>query len=164
MKSSASPDGDAQLPLDEVESGDQLGDGVLDLQSGVHLEEEELAVLVEELDRAGVDVAAGLARPCTAASPMARRTSSGKFGGRRLLDELLVATLGRAVALAEPQGVAVGVREDLHLDVARPGEVALDVTLRSSEVALRLALGALERGLRLRRGSLTTFMPRPPPP
>ena len=34
--------GDAQLQLDEVEAGDQLGDRVLDLQAGVHLQEEEL--------------------------------------------------------------------------------------------------------------------------
>jgi hypothetical protein len=31
----------------------------------------------------------------------------------------LVAALGRAVALAEPQRAPVGVGEDLHLDVAR---------------------------------------------
>jgi hypothetical protein len=57
---------DAQLQLDEVDVGDQLGDRVLDLQAGVHLQVEELAVLVEELDGAGVDVAAPLgdgARP-----------------------------------------------------------------------------------------------------
>ena len=35
--------GDADLPLDEVDAGDHLGDRVLDLQPGVHLEEEELA-------------------------------------------------------------------------------------------------------------------------
>ena len=50
--------GDAQLQLDEVEADDHLGDRVLDLQAGVHLEEEELAVLEEELDGAGVDVVA----------------------------------------------------------------------------------------------------------
>ena len=55
--------GDAQLPLDEVEPGHELGDGVLDLETRVHLEEEELAVLVEELDGAGVHVAARLVRP-----------------------------------------------------------------------------------------------------
>ena len=49
--------GDADLPLDEVDTGDHLGHGVLDLQAGVHLEEEELAVLVDELDGAGVVVA-----------------------------------------------------------------------------------------------------------
>ena len=55
--------GDPDLLGDEVDARHQLGDGVLDLQAGVHLEEEELAVLVEELDGAGVEVAAGLRRP-----------------------------------------------------------------------------------------------------
>ena len=49
-----------QLQSDQVHPDDQLGDRVLDLEPGVHLEEEELAVLVEELDGAGVDVAARL--------------------------------------------------------------------------------------------------------
>ena len=31
-----------QLQLDEVQTGGGLGDGVLDLQPGVHLEEEEV--------------------------------------------------------------------------------------------------------------------------
>ena len=50
-----------------------------------------------------------------------------------------------AVALAEPHDVAVGVGEDLHLDVARAGEVALHVALGATEVGLRLACGGLER-------------------
>ena len=33
--------GDAELPLDEVEPGHRLGDRMLDLQPGVHLEEIE---------------------------------------------------------------------------------------------------------------------------
>ena len=33
--------GDAQLEFDEVEAGDHLGDGVLDLEPGVHLDEPE---------------------------------------------------------------------------------------------------------------------------
>ena len=37
--------GDMQLQLDEVEAGGGLGDRVLDLQPGVHLEEEEVAAL-----------------------------------------------------------------------------------------------------------------------
>ena len=36
------PRRDADLPLDKVPAGDHLGDRVLDLQSGVHLHEEEL--------------------------------------------------------------------------------------------------------------------------
>ena len=55
--------GHPDLLGDEVDARHHLGDGVLDLQPGVHLEEEELAVLEEELDGAGVVVAACLARP-----------------------------------------------------------------------------------------------------
>ena len=114
---------------------DQLGDGVLDLEAGVHLEEEELAVLVEELDGAGVDVAAGLG---DLDRGLAHRLADlvGEVRGRALLDELLVAALGRAVALAHPHAVAVGVGDDLHLDVAGPGEVALHVDLVAPEVGL----------------------------
>ena len=43
---------DAQLLLHEVEPGDRLRHRMLHLQPRVHLDEEELAVLVEELDGA----------------------------------------------------------------------------------------------------------------
>ena len=52
--------GDSQLLLDDVEPGDHLGDGVLDLQARVHLHEEELVGGVtgnDELHRPGADVA-----------------------------------------------------------------------------------------------------------
>ena len=52
-----------------------------------------VAVLVQELDGAGVGVAAGLGHP-TAASPMRPADlGSGRPGAGRLLDELLVAAL-----------------------------------------------------------------------
>ena len=118
---------DPDLLGDEVELRDHLGDAVLDLEPGVHLEEAELAVLVEHLDGAGVHVAASTARPSPRPRPSrgACRRSSPARG--RLLDQLLVAALRRAVALAEPHRVAVRVGEDLDLDVARAGEVALEV-------------------------------------
>ena len=49
--------GDLDLLVDEVDAGDHLGDGMLDLDARVHLDEIELAVLVEELDRADADIA-----------------------------------------------------------------------------------------------------------
>ena len=55
--------GDAQLQLDEVQAGHQLSDGVLDLEPGIDLQEVVLGRIVgigDELDRAGVDIAAGL--------------------------------------------------------------------------------------------------------
>ena len=139
-----------QLLGHEVEAGDELGDRVLDLEPGVHLEEEEVAVLEEELDGAGVDVAARLG---DLHGRLAHRLADlvGEGRRRRLLDQLLVAALGRAVALADPHGVAVGVGEDLHLDVPGPGEVALDVALGPAEALERLGLRRLERGVRPRR-------------
>ena len=67
----------------------------------------------------------------------------GEVGGRALLNQLLVAPLGRAVALAEPQRVAVLVGQHLHLDVPGPGQVALEVDLGAAEVGLGLAGGRL---------------------
>ena len=138
------PDGHADLLGHEVDARHHLGDGVLDLEAGVHLEEEELAVLEEELDGAGVDVAARLG---DLDRGLAHRLADlgGERRRRALLDELLVAALGRAVALGDPHAVAVGVGDDLHLDVAGPGEVPLDVALVAAEALERLALGRLER-------------------
>ena len=48
--------GDADLLDDEVDVGDRLGHRMLDLDAGVHLDEVELAVLVQELDRADAEI------------------------------------------------------------------------------------------------------------
>src|SRR5690606_12361162 len=58
----ALPGGDAELPADEVHAGGGLGDGVLQLQPRVHLDEEEFVPLHEELHRSRVHVAEGLRR------------------------------------------------------------------------------------------------------
>ena len=60
-----------------------------------------------------------------------------------------MAALDRAVALAEVDDVAVLVGQHLHLDVARVGQVALEVDGRVGEELLALAGGALERLLEL---------------
>ena len=60
-----------------------------------------------------------------------------------------MAALHGAVALAEPHRVAVGVGEDLDLDVAGPGEVLLEVRLGAAEVGLGLAGRRVERRLRV---------------
>ena len=57
------PGGDANLLFHEIDAGHFLGDRVLDLDARVHLHEVKLAVLEEELDRAGVHV---IRRPCRA--------------------------------------------------------------------------------------------------
>ena len=119
--------GDADLQGDEVDAGGALGDGVLDLQPGVHLEEEEAAVVTgEELDGAGAGVAdrprggdrGGEQRLAHPRHPLDERR-------RRLLDDLLVAALDRALALAERPHRAVLVGEHLDLDVAACRQVRL---------------------------------------
>ena len=49
--------GDADLLAHQVDAGDHLGDRMLDLQAGVHLDEVELAVFPQELDRARAAIA-----------------------------------------------------------------------------------------------------------
>jgi hypothetical protein len=129
----------------------QFGDGVFDLEASVHLQEEELAVLVEELNGPGVDVAAGF-ETLTAAAPMARRTVVGKVRRRDFLDRASGGDAEPSSRALRATGCAVRVGENLHLDVTRPREVALDVALVATEVAKRFALGALERRRALRRG------------
>ena len=62
-----------------------------------------------------------------------RAVSGVSAGRRRLLDQLLVAALDRAVALAEVDHVAVLVAQDLDLDVARPLDELLEVDARVAE-------------------------------
>jgi hypothetical protein len=71
-------------------------------------------------------------------------------GRRRLLDDLLMASLHRALAFAEVDDVAALVAEDLHLDVSRLLDVLLDVDLVAGERARCLATRAFERGFQLR--------------
>ncbi len=116
---------------------------MLHLQSGVHFEEVELTVLVEEFDRTGIDVPA---RPGHLDRCFAHRLANvvGKVGRRALLDEFLVAPLGGAVALPQPHGVPVGVGDDLHLHVAGPRQVPLHVALVPTEVGEGLPHGRLQ--------------------
>ena len=135
---------DAQLPLHEIEAGDHLGDGMLDLQAGVHLDEIEACCIGDELDRAGADIADGLRRGARGRRHLgAALRRDGDRG--RLLDHLLMAALQRAFALEQRHHVAMAVAEHLHLDVARPRDVFLDQHPIVAERGLRLALRAGDR-------------------
>ena len=147
----------ADALLDDVDARRHLGHAVLHLNTRVHLQEEILGLggrapihREQALDRARADVVHG---PCglhaDLPDALAHRLIHDPLGGRRLLDELLVAALDRAVALAQVDRGAVLVGEDLDLDVARVGEVALEVDGRVGEELLALACGPLERVLQL---------------
>ena len=159
-----SPLRDADLLADQVDAADHLGHRMLDLQPGVHLDEVEFAVLVEELDGAGAAIAhfghrlAHDARP----SRRARRgvmtgegASSSTFWWRRWSEQ---SRSPRWIA------AALAVAEHLELDVARVGEIFLHVDGVVAEGRARFRRRLAHQAFELVFGFGTTFMPRPPPP
>ena len=98
----------------------------------------------DELHRAGAAVAHA-ARGLAGRRPDARAGGGVQQGRRRLLDHLLVAALQGALALAQVDHPAVGVGQDLHLDVARGGDVALDEQGVVAEGGRGLAAGGGDR-------------------
>ena len=142
--------GDAQLFLDDVDSRDELRHRMLDLDPAVQLEEVEVAPVEHELDRAGAPVAERAAeRDRGVAHARAQLAVERRRG--RLLEHLLMASLDRALALAERENGSVPVGEKLDLDVARPLDEALAVDAVVAERGLRLAPGRLDRVLELGR-------------
>src|SRR2546422_1025205 len=129
------------LLLDQIQAGDALGHRMLHLDAGVHLHEVEVAALVEEkLDGPDVVVADLLHRlDGDAAHPLPQLVVQRRRGA--LFQHLLVPALDRARALAQMDDVAVLVRDDLDLDVARPLHVALDVHVSIAEGGERLRRG-----------------------
>ena len=133
-----------QLRRDEVDAGHQLGDGMLDLDPRVHLDEEVLAGLVvdEELERPRAAVADRPRQRCRG------RAQIGRVVGRRgrLLDHLLAPPLQRALALAQRD-----VAEHLHLDVPRALDEPLDVDAARRRTRRRASRAArVERLAQLR--------------
>ena len=155
--------GDADLLDHEVDVGDRLGHRMLDLDAGVHLDEIELAVLVEEFDRADAEIFE-LAHRLRHGLADAVAGGDVERGRGAFLPDLLVAALQRAVALAEMDGAALAVAEHLDLDVARPLEIFLEIDRVVAEGGLRLGARGRERVRAARPRSCATFMPRPPPP
>ncbi len=72
----------------------------------------------QELDGAGIHVADGAGHGDRSRAQLGAQLR-GHGGRGALLDDLLVTTLDRALALEEVHDVAVRVTQDLHLDVAR---------------------------------------------
>ena len=83
---------------------------------------------------------------------------------RRLLDELLVAPLDRALPLAEVHDVAVLVGHHLDLDVAGRGQPPLGEHGRVAERGGGLSSSRSDGVGQLVASAATSRMPRPPPP
>src|SRR6185369_9805285 len=143
---------DPDLGGHEIEPGQDLGDGVLDLDPAVDLDEEEVADGVDqELERPDVLVAGrdgGLDGTFREVRP--GRVREGRRRG--LLEDLLMPALDGAVALAHVDAVAVSVDRDLDLDVAVLVEPFLEVERVVAEGGLGLGAADPQDRLELAPG------------
>ena len=129
--------GDADLLQHEIDPGDHLGDRMLDLDARVHLDEIELAILVKKLDRADAEVlqlAHGLGDDL---ADLVTRDDVERGRGA-FLHHLLMAALQRAIALAEMNGVAAAVTNQLDLDMARSLQIFFEIDRVVAERGLGL--------------------------
>ncbi len=135
--------GNAQLRFHQVDAGHRLGDRMLHLDAGVHLDEVELAVLIhEELDRTRVLIADGGEAPLEGLGDVF--ANSGRHLERgRLFNQLLMTALDGALALSQGDDVAVLVGQDLELDVPGPLNEFLHVQVAIAEGVGRLGVRRL---------------------
>src|SRR6185312_15321622 len=134
LTSQSGPVGDRDLLGDQVDARHRFRHRMLHLDPGVHFQEVEGAGLPidQELDGAGATVRQtrresrrGLMQRAAQARLQSR--------GRCLLDQLLIATLHRAVPLTQMDHLALAVAEHLHLDVPAAGNVAFQIDARVTE-------------------------------
>ena len=123
------------LPRDEVETGDELRDPMLDLEPRVHLEEVVVAVGVhEELDGRGIMELDRAGHPAGTFEQRGARLvpDAGRW---RLLHELLVTSLDRAISLAQDGQPDVGTQLRGKLNEIADGErTALSEKIRETQV------------------------------
>ena len=135
---------DAELGLHEIDASDGFGDGMFDLDAGVHLDEVELAIFIhEELDGAGILVADVFQAAADGFADLVAHLWR-HLQRRRFFDELLMAALDGAFALAEGHDVAVFVSQYLELDVARLLNELLHVEVAVAEGVGGFCLRGLE--------------------
>ena len=148
---------------DEIEIRQQLGHAVLDLESGVDLEEPETAIGVEE--EFGRRRVVQVRRACRPDRQVVQRRAlvGGEPGCRRFLDQLLVPALDRTVPLPQRHDRAAGVAEQLDLDVARRTDLALQVDRPVAECRRRLRRTGGQRRRQLGRSRNATHPATPTP-
>ena len=137
--------GDLELGLHQVHAGDLLRDRVLHLQARIALDEVVAAGLgrYQELDRAGVhEFRRPGERDRVGEQPLPHRLVQPR--SRSAFHDLLVAQLDRTVPFVQVDHRAMGIGEDLHLDVPRPLDELLEEQRAVTEGGGRLTPAALE--------------------
>ena len=143
--------GDEDLRTNEVDAGDYLGHGMLDLNTRVHLDEEPLLRIniVKELDSSGVVVADFFRQFYGGFAELVADLFIESKGGRDF-DDLLMAALHRTIALVEMNEVAVFVSEDLNFDMLRPSHEPFKKDRRIAKGILRFGLGLIKKSVEIR--------------
>ena len=141
--------GNAQLPLDEIETRYGFGHRMLHLQASVHLHKEEIhslvgALLDNEFNRARTHIVDRARRSHGGlAHLLAHRL--GHAGRWRFFQHLLMPPLHRTVTLEQIHVVAMRVAEHLDFDMARPLRVLFDQHHIIAKAGDGLALARLQR-------------------
>ena len=156
VKPSGAAGGDADLLAHDVDAGDGFGDRMLHLQAGVHLDEIEAAVFVQEFDGAGAQIAQLVRARVVTMPPISSRSWAFSAGRAGFFPDFLVAALQRAIALAQMHDIAMAVGQDLDFDMAR----LLEIFLHIDGVVAEGGLGFGARRGQARR----TVRPRSAPP
>ena len=136
----------ADLGLHQVDAEDFLGDGVLDLQARVGLDEHIGQGVGGGIDQEFEGAQALVADLGGHAQRVARDALAQRLrqaGAGRDLDQLLEAPLQRAFALAQRDGACAAIAQDLHLDMARARHQTLHIDTVHAEGGARLAAAAL---------------------
>ncbi len=125
--------GDAKLFDDQVHAAGFFRHRVLDLQARVDLQERQGAIAAEqELHRTGTDIARfGADRASRLVNALAQFVI--QIRRWRFFDQLLVATLQRAVTGADHNHPAMTIGDDLRFDVPWAVQKALDEALATTE-------------------------------
>ncbi|CDO27231.1 hypothetical protein BN979_00002 [Mycolicibacterium vulneris] len=147
----ALPRRDPQLRTHQVHVGDLLSHRVLHLNPRIALDEHMMTTLIQQkLDgpRTGVPDLARQGHRIRA-DPLAQ--PGIQIRRRRQLDHLLMPPLHTAIPLEQVHHIALGIGQDLHLDVPRVDDGLLQIHLRVAERRLRFPRRRLHRlGQRLR--------------
>src|ERR1051326_2707308 len=135
---------DANLKVDQIEPGGQLCDGMLNLESRIHLKKIEVFVLIdEEFDGACIGVASGFGNPNRNFSHATAHVGIDHRGWC-LFNNLLVASLDRAFPFAEVNRVSVLVGKYLHFDVAGDEHCFFQTNSAVAEGTLGFALSRFQ--------------------
>ena len=133
------------LAFDDIVAGDLFGDGVLDLDARVDLDEVKIAAVGvhEKFDGGGVVQADGAAdgQGGVEDAPAQGRVETGGGGD---FDDLLMAPLNGTIALEKVNETAVLVAEQLDLDVAGAADELFDENLGGAEGGAGLAAGLIQ--------------------